>query len=224
MDLGIPSDITFYKLLTDWGGLIGAVAALIAAIIAYIAICAQIKEAREENREHRQVALQNRARDELLAASVRHAALEVFSLISITFLIHSILVRVMRSLITNRFSGNKLSGFDNGCGHYLRACFALPRSAGARGGEGISNYCIQSATVRERTRVRLPMASCASFLKHWLSGLRPFQKAVNTHGESVPSTADRLAIFPPPLFATPRLVEQLGPARPEMRFLPKDPG
>jgi len=53
MDLGIPSDITFYKLLTDWGGLIGAVAALIAAIIAYIAICAQIKEAREENREHR---------------------------------------------------------------------------------------------------------------------------------------------------------------------------
>jgi hypothetical protein len=78
MDLGIPNDITFYKFLTDWGGLIGAVAALIAAIFAYIGICAQIKEAREENRENREVALQNRVREELLAASVVDAALEVF--------------------------------------------------------------------------------------------------------------------------------------------------
>lgn len=37
MHLGLPLDLTWYRLLTDWGGLIGGVSALIAGIAAYLA-------------------------------------------------------------------------------------------------------------------------------------------------------------------------------------------
>jgi hypothetical protein len=36
MDLGLPTDLTWYKLLTDWGSLIGGGFALIAGAVAYI--------------------------------------------------------------------------------------------------------------------------------------------------------------------------------------------
>jgi hypothetical protein len=35
MNFGLPCDLTWYKLLTDWGSLIGGVFALIAGVIAY---------------------------------------------------------------------------------------------------------------------------------------------------------------------------------------------
>ena len=41
MNLGLPLDLTWYKLLTDWGSLIGGCFALIAGFIAYRASCIQ---------------------------------------------------------------------------------------------------------------------------------------------------------------------------------------
>jgi hypothetical protein len=75
----MPADITLYKLLTDLGGFIAAIAALIAAIIAYNGIWAQITEAQDENREQRKVERRREKQEKLVAASLVGAALEVFS-------------------------------------------------------------------------------------------------------------------------------------------------
>ena len=185
MDLGIPSDITFYKLLTDWGGLIGAVAALIAAIIASIAIRAQIKEAREENREHRQVALQNRARDELLAASVVDAALEVFKY----DLYH----------VLNTFDPGKGDAqFDNQTvqreraqwlRQRLRALFFEPvlPYLDRLEHEAAKEYLI-IAFISERARddeSPTTYGELRELLKTLVERVEALQKAVNTHAESV---------------------------------------
>jgi hypothetical protein len=47
MDLGLPLDLTWYKLLTDWGSLIGGGFAFIAGIVAYLAGRTQAKATRE---------------------------------------------------------------------------------------------------------------------------------------------------------------------------------
>lgn len=47
MNMGWPSDLTIYKLLTDWGSLIGGVFALIAGAAAYIAGTMQAKAVRQ---------------------------------------------------------------------------------------------------------------------------------------------------------------------------------
>ena len=73
----LPKDVTLYKVLTDFGAIIGAIVTLIAAITAYVAIRAQIGEARKEDREHREIELQNRARERLIGATLVDTALEV---------------------------------------------------------------------------------------------------------------------------------------------------
>lgn len=45
--MGWPADLTIYKLLTDWGGLIGGGVALIAGLIAYGASLAQVKATKD---------------------------------------------------------------------------------------------------------------------------------------------------------------------------------
>lgn len=72
-----PHDLTFYKLLTDWGGLLGALVALLAAATTYLAIRAQIKEAQKEDLEHRALERRNRARERLIGATLIGATLEV---------------------------------------------------------------------------------------------------------------------------------------------------
>jgi hypothetical protein len=47
MNIGIPPDLSWYKLLTDWGSLIGGVTALIAGITAYSAGCRQAAATRQ---------------------------------------------------------------------------------------------------------------------------------------------------------------------------------
>jgi hypothetical protein len=47
MNLGLPLDLTWYKLLTDWGSLIGGGFALMAGIIAYLAGRAQATATRQ---------------------------------------------------------------------------------------------------------------------------------------------------------------------------------
>ena len=47
MNLGLPLDLTWYKLLTDWGSLIGGGFALIAGIVAYLAGRAQATATRQ---------------------------------------------------------------------------------------------------------------------------------------------------------------------------------
>src|SRR5271156_5933407 len=44
MDIWWPADASLYKLLTDWGGFLGAIIALIAAIFAFVAIRLQTQE------------------------------------------------------------------------------------------------------------------------------------------------------------------------------------
>jgi hypothetical protein len=69
MTLGIPPDITFYKLITDWGSLIGSlitgILALVAAAIAYRAALRQVKATGEAAMQ--QIAAIERQRSEEVA-------------------------------------------------------------------------------------------------------------------------------------------------------------
>lgn len=51
MQIGISPDLTLYKLLTDWGGIIGGGLALVAGLLAYKAGMASVRETRQENAE-----------------------------------------------------------------------------------------------------------------------------------------------------------------------------
>ena len=185
MDLGIPNDITVYKLLTDWGGLIGALAALIAAIIAYYGIHRQIKEAREENREHRQLAVLDRAREELLAASVVDAALEVFK-----YDLHH---------VRNTFDpGEGDAQFDNQPIQPERAQWLRQRMRALTfepvlpyldrlGHEAAAEYLI-IALISERVRHDDRSTTYGEFrelLKNLVARVEALKKAVNTDAESV---------------------------------------
>src|SRR5271165_3044756 len=78
MPLGWPTDPSWYKLLTDWGGFIGAIIAFTAALIAYAAVRAQTKEAQREYHEHRDLARRSTAQETLVSAYIMEAALEGF--------------------------------------------------------------------------------------------------------------------------------------------------
>ena len=68
MDLGIPLDLTFYKLLNDQGSILAGILALFAGLAAYYAGRQQAKAVREQNRELRQSEIRRLARDVLTAA------------------------------------------------------------------------------------------------------------------------------------------------------------
>jgi hypothetical protein len=68
MDLGIPLDLTFYRLLRDQGSILAGVLALFAGVGAYYAGRRQAKAVREQNRELRQNESRRLAREVLTAA------------------------------------------------------------------------------------------------------------------------------------------------------------
>jgi hypothetical protein len=50
MQLGLPPDLTWYKLLTDWGSLFGSGVALVAGILTYLAAVRQVRLAEREHK------------------------------------------------------------------------------------------------------------------------------------------------------------------------------
>jgi hypothetical protein len=78
MPLGWPQDASWYKLLADWGSLIGAAVAVLAACAAYAAIRRQTRATQREFDAQRAAQQATKVQNELVAATLVDAALEAF--------------------------------------------------------------------------------------------------------------------------------------------------
>ena len=93
MHFGFPTDLTWYKLLTDWGSLIGGVFALIAGSTAYIAGRVQARATRQAS--EMQVEVEQRRNDREADTLRRSLAIELRQLIGQAFAAHNLLKRLI---------------------------------------------------------------------------------------------------------------------------------
>jgi len=96
MTMGWPANLTVYKLLTDWGSLIGGVFALIAGAVAYIAGYMQARATREA--ANMQVAAVRKSEEREVDALRKSLATELRQLVGRSLGAHNSL----RNLVTKK--------------------------------------------------------------------------------------------------------------------------
>jgi hypothetical protein len=89
MDFGMPEDLTWYRLLTDWGSLIGGVFALLAGAAAYIAGRVQASATRQA--AVMQVQAERQKGDREVEALRRSLATEIRQIVPRAFTAHKLL-------------------------------------------------------------------------------------------------------------------------------------
>lgn len=100
MDAGWPAELTWFKLLTDWGGVIGGGFALIAGGAAYIAGCVQARATRQAAKM--QVDAEQRREDREVEALRKSLATEVRQLIGQALAAHNSLKILITAATTDR--------------------------------------------------------------------------------------------------------------------------
>ncbi|MGH7839097.1 MAG: hypothetical protein ACREQC_14895, partial [Candidatus Binataceae bacterium] len=90
--MGLPPDLSLYKLLTDWGSLIGGVFALIAGIIAYGA--GHVQAAATRQPAEMQVEAERRKYDQDVETVRKSVAIELRQVIGRAFAAHNSLVKL----------------------------------------------------------------------------------------------------------------------------------
>jgi hypothetical protein len=103
VSMGWPADVTVYKVLTDWGGLIGGGAALIAGLIAYAASLAQVRATKEAVKS--QLKADQEKSSEEVEIFRRSIAIEIRQMIGQALAAHLGLARLLsegRAPITSR--------------------------------------------------------------------------------------------------------------------------
>jgi hypothetical protein len=93
MNFGLPLDLTWYKLLTDWGSLIGGGFALIAGVIAYLAGHAQSTATRQA--AETQITADRQKYDQEVETVRKSLALELRQIVSRAFGAHNSLAALM---------------------------------------------------------------------------------------------------------------------------------